>query len=253
MEFVDAHAHITKNHFEDVQEVLKNAEMAGVKRVVCSGFNFSSSKEAVELSEKFENVYAVVGFHPENTDEILFDTLKKLEMLAKHIKVVAIGEIGLDYHSENFDKDKQREFFIKQIELANKLKKPIVVHTREAIGDTIEILREHPPICPSLLHCFSGSEESAKELLKLNFSFSIGGVVTFKNARNLPQVVEMLPLDRILLETDCPFMSPAPFRGQKNEPKNVVYIADKISKLKGISLEEVAKVTTENAERLFNI
>lgn len=221
--------------------------------VVCSAFNFSSSEEAVELSEKFENVFANVGFHPENTDEIGEDSLKELEKLAKHKKVVAIGEIGLDFHREGFDKERQKEFFIKQIELANELKKPIVIHSREAMGETIEVLKKHKPICPSLFHCFSGSIESAKELLELGFSFSIGGVVTFKNARNLPEVVKMLPLDRILLETDCPYMSPVPFRGEKNEPKNVVYIADEIARLKGLQLEEVARVTTENAKRLFNL
>lgn len=253
MEMIDAHAHITKNHFEDVEEVLLRASETGVSNIVCSAFNMPSSEEAVSLSERFENVYANVGFHPENTNEIEKDSLEKLEELARNDKVVAIGEIGLDYHSEGFDKNKQREYFIKQIELANKLGKPIVVHSREAMGETIEILKAHPPVCPSLMHCFSGSIESAKVLMGLGFSFSVGGVVTFINARNLPEVVKEIPLERLLLETDCPFMTPVPYRGQRNEPKNVVYVADEIARLKGVTIEEVAKVTTQNAKRLFKI
>ncbi len=253
MEFVDVHAHITSDCFENVAEVVKRAEDAGVKNIVCSAFNFSSSKQAVELSKQFARVFANVGFHPENTNEIEDTSLEKLEALAMDEKVVAIGEIGLDFHREGFDKDRQKEFFIKQIQLANKLKKPVVIHSRDAMGETIELLKNNKPICPSLLHCFSGSVESARELLELGFSFSIGGVVTFKNAKNLPEVVKMLPLERILLETDCPYMSPVPFRGQKNEPKNVVYIADEIARLKGISIEEVAKITTKNAQRVFGL
>lgn len=253
MEMIDAHAHITRDCFEDVEEVIERAKEAGVNKIICSAFNFSSSKDAFVLTQKYENVYSNAGFHPENVDEIEEDSLKELENLAQNPKVVAVGEIGLDYHREGFDKKKQKEFFIKQIELANRLKKPIVVHTRDAMGDTIDILKEHSPICPSLLHCFSGSLESAKILLELGFSFSIGGVVTFKNAKTLPEVVKNLPLERILLETDCPYMTPVPFRGQRNEPKNVVYVADEIARIKGISIEEVAKVTTENAKRLFGI
>ena len=148
---------------------------------------------------------------------------------------------------------KQKEFFIKQIEIANKLDLPIVVHSREAMGDTIEILQKHPPKRPSLMHCYNGSLESAKILMKLGFSFSVGGLVTFKNAKTVQEVVTNLPIENILLETDCPYMTPVPFRGQKNEPKNVVYTADAIAKLKNISIEEVASFTTENSKRLFGI
>lgn len=253
MRLVDAHGHITSDCYGDIEEVVERAKEAGVDRIVCSAFNFLSSKEAVELSKKFDGVFANVGFHPENTDEIEGDSLILLEELAKDKKVVAIGEIGLDYHSEGFDKGLQKRYFESQIDLANRVQKPIVVHSREAMGDTIEILKKHPPIKGGLLHCFSGSVESAKILLDLGFSFSVGGVVTFKNARSLPDVVKFLPIERILLETDCPYMSPVPFRGQRNEPKNVVYVADEIARLKGLSIEEVARITTENAERLFGI
>lgn len=253
MEMIDAHGHITNDCFNDVEDVINRAKEGGVTKVVCSAFNLLSSQNALALAEKYPSVYANVGFHPENVGEMEKNSFAEIEKMAKNEKVVAIGEIGLDYHSEGFDKEKQKEVFIKQIEIANKLKKPIVVHSREAMGDTIEVLQKFPPICPSLMHCYSGSFESAKILMKLGFSFSIGGVVTFKNAKNLPEVVEKIPLDRLLLETDCPFMTPVPFRGQRNEPKNVVYVADKIARIKGISIEEVAAVTTENAKRLFGI
>ena len=253
MEMIDAHAHITNDCYNDVDEVLERAKESGVTKVVCSAFNLLSSQNAFSLAKKYPNVFANVGFHPENVGEIEKKSLAEIEKMAKDEKVVAIGEIGLDYHSEGFDREKQKEFFVKQIEIANALKKPIVVHSREAMGDTIEILKKHPPICPSLMHCYSGSLESAKILMNLGFFFSIGGVVTFKNARSLLEVVENIPLDRLLLETDCPFMTPVPYRGQRNEPKNVVYVADKIARLKGVSIEEVASVTTENAKRLFKI
>lgn len=253
MRLVDAHGHITHDCYDDIEEVIERAKEAGVDRIVCSAFNLSSSKEAVELSKRFPGVFANVGFHPENTNEIESDSLAEIEKLAKEKKVVAIGEIGLDYHSEGFDKSLQKEYFEKQIDLANRLGKPIVVHSREAMGDTIEVLKKHPPLSGGLLHCFSGSVESAKILLDLGFYFSVGGVVTFKNAKSLPDVVKFLPLDRILLETDCPYLTPMPFRGKRNEPKNVVYVADEIARLKGVSIEEVARATTENAERLFGL
>ncbi len=253
MRLIDSHGHITSEGYDDIEEVIARAKEAGVDRIVCSAYNFSSSQEAVELSKKYDGVFANVGFHPENTNEIKEDSLAKIENLAKEKKVVAIGEIGLDYHREGFDKEIQQKYFVEQINLANRLGKPIVVHSREAMGDTIEILKKHPIAKESLIHCFSGSVESAKILLDLGFSFSIGGVVTFKNAKSLPDVVRFLPLDRILLETDCPYLSPVPFRGQRNEPKNVLYVADEIARIKGISIEEVGYVTTENAERLFGI
>ncbi len=253
MEFVDVHGHITSDCYDDIENVIARAKEAGVKQIICSAFNFSSSEEAVSLSKKFENVWANVGFHPENTNEIATDSLKRLEELAKEKKVVAIGEIGLDFHREGYDKELQKKYFVEQIELANKIKKPIVVHSREAMGETIEVLKNALPFKESVIHCFSGSVESAKVLLDLGFSFSIGGVVTFKNAKALPEVVKFLPIEKVLLETDCPYMTPVPFRGQRNEPKNVVYIADEIARLKNLPIEVVARITTQNAKRIFGI
>lgn len=255
MELVDVHAHILDPCFEnDLDEVVKRADDSGVRKIICSAYDLSSSQKAVEIANKYEKVYATVGIHPENLDGVNFDSDKnKLCQLAENKKVVAIGEIGLDYHFTSENKDLQKEIFEKQIQLANELNLPIVVHSRDAMGDTIELLKKNKPKKESLMHCYSGSIESAKILINLGFAFSFGGVVTFKNAKNVVEVVKNLPMDKILLETDCPYMTPVPFRGQRNEPKNVVYVADEIARIKDLNIEEVAKITTENAKRIFGI
>lgn len=253
MKLVDVHAHLTDAKFDDVEDVILRAKENGVQNIICSAYDLSSSKKAVELAEKYENVFACVGIHPENVEDFNDQALHQLENLALSEKVVAIGEIGLDYYWVSDNKDLQKEVFEKQIDLANKTNLPIVVHCRDAIGDAIEILKNNKIKRESLLHCYSGSKESAKILSDLNFSFSFGGVLTFKNAKTAVEVVEFLPIEKILLETDCPYMSPEPFRGKRNEPKNVVYVADKISKIKGLSIEAVAENTTRNAKRIFKI
>ncbi len=262
MELVDVHAHLTDSVFSDLEGVLSRAKEHNVNKVITAGYDFLSSQNSVELSKKNSQVYATVGIHPENIEDFDENSIKNLEKLAKTSKkVVAIGEIGLDYHF--FDgltkeeiqakKDIQKEVFIKQIDLANKLELPIVVHCRDAMGDVLEILKNHPLKKESLMHCFSGSYESAEILIKLNFSFSFGGVTTFKNAKNLQTLIPKLSLSKILLETDCPYLTPEPFRGKRNEPKNVIYVADKIANLKGTTLEDVAFITTQNAERIFSM
>lgn len=255
MEMIDVHGHISDSAYEksEIESVVQRAIDSGVTKMVCSSCDIASSLDAIELSKKFDNVYANVGMHPENVEVADEKSLAQIEELAKDKKVVAIGEIGLDYHWKDDNKELQKEIFVKQIEIANRVKKPIVVHSRDAMGDTIEVLKNHLPNMCGILHCFGGSVESAKILAEMGFSFSIGGVVTFKNAKTIVEVVKSLPLDRIMLETDCPYLSPEPFRGKRNEPKNVVYVADKIAKIKGISIEEVAKISTENAKRLFGI
>lgn len=255
MEFVDVHAHILDECFkEDVEEVVKRAKEKGVGKIICSAYDMQSSENAIGLAYRFANVYATVGVHPENVDGVDFERAKQhLINLASEKKVVGIGEIGLDYHFTVENKNLQKMIFEKQIELANEVGLPVVVHSRDAMGDTIEILKKTKVRKESLMHCYSGSFESAKILMNLGFSFSFGGVVTFKNAKNVVEVVKNLPMDRILLETDCPYMTPVPFRGQRNEPKNVVYVADEIARIKGISIEEVAVITTENARRVFGI
>lgn len=253
MKLIDSHAHLTDEKFDNVEEILKNAKESGIEKIVCSAYNLSSSDEATKLAEKYENVFSNVGLHPENVEEFSEEYFEKLKKLYKSPKVVAVGEIGLDYHFTTENKDLQKQIFERQLLLANKLNLPAVIHSRDAMGDTIEILKKVRLKHESLLHCFSGSYESAKILIELGFSFSFGGVVTFNNAKNVVEVVKNLPIEKILLETDCPYMTPVPFRGQRNEPKNIVYIADTISRIKGMTIEEVAEITTKNAERLFKI
>lgn len=255
MELIDVHAHLTDERFrDDLTSVIKNANESGVKTIVCSAFDLQSSFDALKISKSYENVYATVGIHPENVDEKTFSSdIKKLLELAKERKVVAVGEIGLDYHYTSENKELQKQIFVEQLKLANQLSKLVVIHSRDAMGDTIEILKNNPLKRESLLHCYSGSIESAKILMNLGFSFSFGGVVTFPNAKNVRDVVKFLPIERILLETDCPYLAPMPYRGKRNEPKNVVYVADMISKIKDMSFEEVLKKTTQNAKRLFEI
>ncbi len=253
MELIDAHAHLTDEKFDDLQAVLTRAKEHYVEKIICSAFNLPSSQSALELAKTHSNIFANVGLHPENVDELDEKTLKNLEKLAKNEKVVAIGEIGLDYHFREDNKSLQKQVFVEQIKLAKNLQKPIVVHSRDAMGDTIDILKSNRHTQESLMHCYAGSFESAKILMDLGFSFSFGGVATFKNAKNVVEVIKNLPLERILLETDCPYMSPEPFRGKRNEPKNIIYVADKIASIKGLSLEEVAFQTTENAKRIFKI
>ena len=253
MELIDAHGHLNDEKFDDVSAVVERAEERGVIAHVCASCDLSSSQKAVELAKRFSIVYAAVGFHPENISSFDKNSLSEIEKLAKNDKVVAIGEIGLDYYYEKETKEEQKEIFANQIDLANKLNLPVVIHSREAMGDTLEILKKHSPKKESLMHCYGGSIESARELMKLGFSFSFGGLLTFKNATNVVEVVKQIPIERILLETDCPYMTPVPYRGQRNEPSYIVYTADMLAKIKGLTLEEVAKVTTQNARRLFGI
>lgn len=292
MKLFDAHGHLTDEKYaQDLQQILQNARQTGLCGIVSAGYDLASSQAAIALAQQENNVFATMGVHPENVAENWFEAqedfaefikkaqknlencFKTLKKLAKNAKVVAVGEIGLDYHFLNeLDqikhekqgqglaeeekiqiKNLQKFAFERQIDLANELNLPIVVHSRDAMGDTLEILQKHKPLKESLLHCYSGSLESAKILMKLGFSFSFGGVLTFKNARSVQEVAANLPLERILLETDCPYMSPEPFRGKRNEPKNVIYVADKISRLKNIPLEQVAEITTQNSLRLFGI
>ena len=253
MRLIDVHGHINDEKFDDVKAVVDRAVEAGLEACLCASCDLSSSQKAVDFAEKFSIVYANVGIHPENIDAYDENTITELEKLAKNKKVVAIGEIGLDYYWRQDNKERQQAIFVEQIKLANELNLPVVIHTREAMGDTIELLKKYKVNRPSVMHCYGGSIESAKELMKLGFSFSFGGLVTFKNAQKVVDVVKNLPIENILLETDCPYMSPVPFRGQRNEPKNVVYIADEIARIKNMTIEDVAEKTTANAKRIFDL
>lgn len=247
---IDTHCHLDLDLYEDIDRVIKN--MKGNK-LIAAGVDFESSKHVLDLVDKYPNVYGVIGFHPEEVSKFEDSFIDFLEENMKHPKIVGIGEIGLDYHYTKEDEIKQKEIFIKQIRLAEKYNKTIVVHSRDAAMDTLEILKSEVKNVKVVLHCFGYSLELAKEFLKLNCMLGIGGVVTFKNSKKLTEVVKNISLDKLLLETDSPYLTPVPFRGEKNEPSNIIYVAEKIAELKNISKEEVLNKTYQNALYQFDL
>lgn len=254
--FVDTHAHLTDEAFkEDFKQIVQNAKNNRVGKIITSGYDLASSQEAVAFAEKFDDVYASIGVYPENANEYTGQAENHLKQMCKNPKVVAIGEIGLQYTDNMPPKEVQKDAFARQIKLAYSLQKPIVIHCRDAFGDTIEMLKENKDFLKygGTMHCFSGSLEFAREVVKLGLYISVGGVSTFKNATRLQEALKEIPLERIILETDCPYLSPSPFRGQRNEPARVVTIAENLAKLKNTTLEEVEKITSENVRRLFGI
>ncbi len=247
----DAHAHYDDSWFdEDREQLLNELPNSGVVGVVNNSVNIETSEFNRQLAEKYPYFYFTAGYHPENLENIPEDYLDKIQEYLKHPKCVALGEIGLDYHWD-IPRDLQKKVFTEQIELSKKLDIPIIVHDREAHKDTMDILKEYKP--KGLLHCFSGSVEMLKEVLKLDMSISLGGVVTFKNARHSVECAKYVPMDRLLLETDSPYLSPVPNRGKRNDSRNIVYIAEKIGEIKGISPQEVLNITTENAKTFYSI
>ena len=251
MKLVDTHCHIDSDRYdEDRDEILKDIE-ENLEFAVNIGYDFDSSKRSVELADKYNYMYAVVGIHPTDIGGYNEKLEGELEELSKNSKVVAIGEIGLDYHWMKDEKDEQKRVFRKQMELARRVDKPVVIHTRDAIADTIEILKEYKDI-KGILHCYPGSYESALELMD-NYYFGIGGVVTFKNSKTTVEAVSKIPLERLVIETDAPYLTPTPYRGKRNHPIYVEYVAQKIAEIKGISYEEVVRVTTENAKKVYGI
>lgn len=248
--FADVHAHLDDEAFDtDRQEVIKKIEEAGII-VVNAGSDIASSRFSVKLAEEFDFIYACVGVHPHEAKKVEKNYLTKLEELAKSPKVIAIGEIGLDYYYGSSEKDAQQRVFTEQVELAKSLNLPVVVHDREAHKDTADILKKVKPE-RGLMHCYSGSLEMAQEFIKMNFYFSFGGVITFKNAKRPKEVVAKLPSDRILLETDCPYMSPEPYRGKRNDPTRIPIIAAQMATLRGVMLEEIERITYSNFNELF--
>ncbi len=251
---IDTHAHLTDEAFSgSVDEIISKAKDCTVTKIITSGFDYSSSVEAVKFAEKYQGVYASIGDYPENIYEYNEEIENKLETLAKHDKVVAIGEIGLQYTDGMPDREKQKEIFLKQVALANRCHLPIVIHCRDAYGDMIELLKKNKNLLShgGTFHCFSGSYEIAREALKLGFYISVGGVSTFKNATSLKETLKKLPLERLILETDCPYLAPHPYRGKLNMPSFVPTIAANLAEIKGVSVEEIAEKTTQNAEKLF--
>lgn len=251
----DTHTHLNADQFkEDCEEVIERAREAGVTRMVVVGFDRPTITKAMEIIETYDEIYASVGWHPVDAIDMTEDDLKWIEALTEHPKVVALGEMGLDYHWDKSPADVQKDVFRKQIQLARRLKLPIIIHNREANKDILKILEEEKARdVGGIMHCFSEDWESARRCLDMNFHISFGGPVTFKNAKQTREVAALVPLDRLLIETDCPFLSPHPFRGKRNEPARVRLVAEQITELKQLSLEELAQITTRNANRLFGI
>jgi len=252
----DSHAHLNSERFdEDRDELIKSLREKNVELVLNPGADIETSKSSIELAKKYDFIYAAVGVHPHDVGELNNSDINVLRELAtSNNKVVAIGEIGLDYYYDNSPREVQKEWFKKQIELANELKLPIIVHDRDAHGDTFEIIKNtKSPEIGCVLHCYSGNVELAKEYVKIGCYISIPGTVTFKNNKKTIEVVKEIPLEWLLIETDSPYMAPVPNRGKRNDPSMVQFVADKIAQEKGISYEKVCKVTKENAKRLFNI
>jgi TatD DNase family protein len=251
----DTHVHLNADQYdEDLEEVIARAKEAGVTNMVVVGFDRPTITRAMELVEQYDFLYACVGWHPVDAIDMTEEDLGWIEELASHPKVVAIGEMGLDYHWDKSPKEIQKEVFRKQIRLAKKVKLPIVIHNREATADIVEILKEEgAEEVGGIMHCFSGSPEVAKECVKMNFYISLGGPVTFKNAKKPKEVAAEIPLDQLLIETDCPYLAPHPYRGKRNEPGYVRLVAEEIGEIKGLTLEEVAEATTRNAKKIFAI
>ena len=250
----DTHAHYDDEQFDtDRDELLKSMNEAGVGTIVNVSASVESWDDTLKLTKEYPFVYGAVGVHPDYVGDLNEENFAYLEEMAKKDKIVAIGEIGLDYYWDKEGHDVQKEWFTRQLDLAEKLNKPVIIHSREAAEDTFEIMKEYADKVRGVIHCYSYSPEQAKEYVKMGFYIGIGGVVTFKNAKKLKEVVENIPLDRIVLETDCPYLSPEPNRGKRNSSKNLVYVADKIAKLKGVLYEDVIKVTEENARTLYNM
>ena len=250
----DTHAHYDDEAFDaDREALLSSMPENGVGLIVDPGCDLDTSRRAVEIAEQYPHVYAAVGWHPENCAPYTRESLDTLRAWAKNPKVVAIGEIGLDYYwEENPPREFQQQVFRRQLALARELQLPVIVHDREAHADTLSIVREFPDVT-GVFHCFSGSPEMAQELLKLGWYLGFDGPVTYKNARRAPEVAAVTPLDRMLIETDSPYMTPVPYRGKRNDSGYVRLVAEKLAEWKGVAPEEMARLTTENGKRLFRI
>ena len=246
---IDTHCHL--NLTDDVDGILMDAEKNNVKKLIISGCDAKSIRDGLEIIYRYPEIYMTVGFHPDEVDNITDKDINDLEVLLKtNKKIVGIGEIGLDYYHNDMNKERQREYFIKQIELAEKYDLPVVIHSRESIQEIYDILKEHK--VKGVIHCFSGSLEMAKLFIDLGFYLGIGGVLTFKNSK-LKEVVSELSLDNLVLETDSPYLAPEPYRGHTNFPQNIKIVAQALRKIKDVSLEEVTEKTTGNVHKIYNL
>lgn len=260
MEFFDNHAHYNDEKFNnDREQIILETKEENITKVNCVGYDIASSKFSLELANKYPFIYSVCGISPNDVEDSMEKIDKQIAQIEeliiqdKNKKIVAVGEIGLDYYWNKNNKEIQKDTFVKQIGLANKYELPIVIHTREAVQDTLDILKQKNVIKKGVFHCCPLNRELVKEALKLGFYISFAGPITFKNSKNASEIVNMVPLDRILIETDSPYLAPEPKRGTRNDPRNVKFVAKKIADYKEISLEDVAKATYQNALKIFQI
>ncbi len=245
---IDTHCHIFREYYDNIDEVIN--DMDGF--MIVAGIDDKTNLEVIELVNKYEKVYGVIGIQPEEINKITMDSYNIIEQNITNPKIVGIGEIGLDYYWTDSNKELQQQVFTRMMELASRYHKPVVIHSREAIKDTYDIICKYPDV-KCVLHCYSSSLEMAKELVKMGVKLGIGGVLTFKNAKKLVEVVKEIPLEYLLLETDSPYLTPEPYRGQQNKPENVMLIAQKIAQIKGITIDEVLMATTQNAIEQFDL
>ena len=256
MKIIDTHCHLNDEAlFSDLDNVISRARNAGVEKMIVVGWDENSSKLAIQIAEQYDFIYAIIGFHPENILDIDDEILSKTLNLYKHPKVVGIGEIGLDYHwtKEPEKRKLQREYFIKQIDFANEVGLPISIHSREAFNDTLEILKEHKPLHGGVMHCYSGSVENIDGIINLNLYIGLDGPVTFTNAKTPKEVAAEVPLEKLVVETDCPYLSPHPLRGTVNEPANISLVVDEIARIRNMSKKHLLDVLYNNSCALFNL
>ncbi len=252
----DTHAHLDYPDYDaDRDEVVERARQAGVTQIITIGIGRKSIPSSLALCDKYEGVFAAVGVHPTSLDALGLEEWTLLEDAAKHPRVVAIGETGLDYHHEPFDKGRQRDYFLRQLDLAKRVDRPVVIHCRNAYEDAVKILREFGRFRkePGVMHCFGADRATAEQVYEMGYMISVGGILTFKNAPALRELVEAMPRDRLLLETDCPFLAPAPHRGKRNEPGWTRLVAEKLAEIWKVSLEEAARQVAANVKRVFGI
>lgn len=252
---IDSHAHYDDEAFEeDRDELLSSVFESGIRKVINVAASMKSCETTLALAEKYEHIYAVLGVHPSETADLTQSDMEWVKEKSRLSKVVAIGEIGLDYYWDTPDREIQKKWFRRQLMLAKETNLPVVIHSRDAAADTISVMKEFKEDkIPGVIHCYSYTKESAREFLDMGYSFGIGGVLTFKNAKKLKEAVAYIPMDRILLETDCPYLSPEPNRGKRNSSLNIPYVVQVMAQIKGITEEEVIRITSENTEKLFHI
>lgn len=248
--FTDSHCHLFNEYYEDIEKILYDAKECGISKVICSATNNKNALELIETSRQFDSIYIALGIHPEDVHDD-FDIMSKLiRENRNNNKLVAIGEIGLDYHYGKEDRDLQIELFERQLALASELNLPVIVHSRDATKDTMDSLKKFK--VTGVMHCFNGSVETAREYLKMGFYFGVGGVMTFKNAK-LDGIIKQIPINRVVLETDAPYLTPEPFRKYKNEPKYIKRIGEYLADLYGVSLEDISSITEANIKDVFDI